>query len=474
MTNPTLSFSVALDIEDCGTTVCDGAWVEYSEDGVNWLKLGAAAQGTNWYNNTDEDLWSIQNYNSWHVSTMNLPAGVERLRIRFVMASDAAVNREGIAIDDIHIYDNLLGIYDGVTMATPITQIVSGNNWIDFTSSGKLVASIQPGNQNLGSTAVQAYINANAVRHTSAQYYHDRNITIKPTNTSLGDSVTVRFYFLETETDTLIKATGCASCTKPSSAYELGVSKYSDPNDNFENGSIGDNSQGIWTFMLPENVNKIPFDKGYYAEFRVKDFSEFWLNNGGFTNSQALPVKLLEFNSVKSGNDALLHWKTSDEDDVSRYEIEVARGNDALQSAQFTKIGEVMSPGNSSETREYNFTDIENGKTGPRYYRLKIIDLDGSYFYSPVRSVVFGNIAAWQVYPNPSSGRFAVTYQLNTGQKMQVQIIDTKGRIVNEFSKTAGGFLEKLNIDLSHQSAGVYIISIRSGDEHFTTKLYKY
>ncbi|HEX6334291.1 MAG TPA: S8 family serine peptidase, partial [Flavisolibacter sp.] len=32
MTTPTLSFSVALDIEDCGATLCDAAWVEYSAD----------------------------------------------------------------------------------------------------------------------------------------------------------------------------------------------------------------------------------------------------------------------------------------------------------------------------------------------------------------------------------------------------------------------------------------------------------
>ena len=39
MTNPTLSFSVAMDLEDCGSTMCDAAWVEYSTDNRTWQKL---------------------------------------------------------------------------------------------------------------------------------------------------------------------------------------------------------------------------------------------------------------------------------------------------------------------------------------------------------------------------------------------------------------------------------------------------
>ena len=46
MTNPTLSFSLALDLEDCGTSLCDGAWVEYSTDGVAWNRLGCFRK---WY-----------------------------------------------------------------------------------------------------------------------------------------------------------------------------------------------------------------------------------------------------------------------------------------------------------------------------------------------------------------------------------------------------------------------------------------
>ncbi|MES2882507.1 MAG: S8 family serine peptidase [Bacteroidota bacterium] len=475
MTKPTLSFSVALDIEDCGTTLCDAAWVEYSADGVTWSKLGTAASGTNWYNKTTSQVWSTQTYFYWHVASAPLPTGLNSLRLRFAFASDEGVTREGIAIDDIHIYDNTKGIYDGLTMTAPVTQSVSGNSWVDITSGGKLVASIQPSNQSLGNTAVQAFILDSALRYNNSQYYHQRNITIKPTN-AITDSVAVRFYFLDKETDTLLRATGCITCGKPASAYDLGVSKYSDPDKSFENGTVLDNQQGLWQFISKENVAIVPFDKGYYAEFKVKDFSEFWLNNGGFTGTTPLPVKMMDFAAQKTGaSEVLLTWKVGSETDVLRYEIEVAKGNDALQAGQFIKAGEVLSAGNTTTIRNYSFTDAEPNKTGARFYRLKIINANGAPVYSPIRSVVFDDVVLWQVYPNPSKGQFFLQYQVGNNEQMEARVYDSKGSLIKMEKAMGTGFQQKLVIDLSKgiYATGVYLLKIQSAGVQRSFKLFK-
>ncbi|HEY0751029.1 MAG TPA: T9SS type A sorting domain-containing protein, partial [Chitinophagaceae bacterium] len=477
MTAPTLSFSLALDIEDCGSTLCDGAWMEYSKDGKTWTKLGANGQGTNWYNKGgSQQLWSVEDYHRWHVATIPIPEAVAGMRFRFVMQTDPAVGRNGIAIDDIHVYDNTKGIYDGITLATPVTQSVSGNGWIDFTSGGKLIASIHPNNQNLGSTDVQAYINTTPVRYTATQYYHDRNITIKPATLSPADSVTVRFYFMDTETEALIAATGCISCSKPGSAYELGVSKYADIGASYENGTIADNNQGLWSFIVPGNVTKVPFDKGYYAEFKVKDFSEFWLNNGGFNRLSPLPVKLMDFNVQKqNNNDVLVRWTVAAESNVSRYEVEVARSNADLQAGNFIKLGEVNSLGTTDQDRNYSFTDTEAGKFGTRYYRLKIVDQDASFTYSPIRSVVFEDAVTWQIYPNPSAGKFNLVYQLSSGEVVEASVYDAKGRLIQQSRTIASGMLQKQVIDITGAavSPGVYILRIHHSGTTRSYKLYK-
>jgi hypothetical protein len=480
MTNPTLSVSIALDLEDCGPALCDGAYMEYSADGVTWTRLGAYGQGTNWYNKNyaGNNLWSEEDYTHWHVATIPLPAGYNRLRLRFVVTSDPFVNREGIAVDDIHIYDNTYGIYDGApyTSNTINQPVVSGSNWFDFTDGGKLIASVNPNGQNLGNTNARAYINTSAVRTNSGQYYHDRNITIKPANVNLADSASVRFYFLDTETENLINATGCPTCTKPTMAYELGVSKYSDADTTKENGTLADNFSQNWLFINSANAVKVPFDKGYYAEFKVKDFSEFWLNNGGLSNNQSLPVELMSFTAKKSNSkNVLAEWTTASERNTARFEIELAKGNAEFQQNHFIKIGEVSSNGNTTTEQHYSFTDIENNKSGIRYYRLKIVDIDGRFSYSAVRPVVFNDEILWQVYPNPSQGVFNLVYQANQGDNINIKVYDINGKLVQQTGLIANGFVQKQIIDLQPAkfAAGLYLLNVAAGENKQVFRLIK-
>ena len=698
MTSPTLSFSMAMELEDCGSTMCDAAWVEYSTDNANWqLLIDTASAGTNWYTRNPPTYWSNQGYTRWHVATMGLPRGVGTIRLRLVMWSDEAINMEGVAIDDIHVYDSAKGIYQGVSPSVTATQPVSGNEWVHFESEGKLVASIKPNGQNLGTTEVQAFIHSGAVRNANQQYYHNRNITIKPQTTTMSDSVAVRMYFLDSESEALLKAAGCSDCAKPASAYELGVSKYSDPDKSKENGEICDDSKANnWSFIRKTAV--VPFQKGYYIEFKVKDFSEFWLNNGGadlrtplstssipvlesvcvdaapvnltaspdggtwsgtgisgatfnpsaagagthtlsysfvgsngctavattnitvnplpaitipplnticvntslvslsatpaggvwtgagvsgasfnpsvagagthtlsytltngngctavgstsvtvnalpvitmptftaveynalpvaltgaapaggswsgkgvangvFTPATAgagthtltysysdaagcssqgtatitvnsIPVRLTNFTVERTGmEDVRANWTIEKEVAILRYELELARGDEALAAGQFTRIGEVPARQSNASVEQYSFMDVEPLKLGKRHYRLKMIAADGSFTYSEVRTVEFP-VITWRVYPNPSSGKFYMTYQVAASEQMEARIYDAKGRLVKQYRKPGSGSMQRLEVDLSPSSfaSGVYMLqTVVNGRKEFF-KLHK-
>ena len=487
VTNPTLSFSLALDIEDCGASICDGAYVEYSLDGKNWSRLGANGQGTNWYNKNyaSNNMWSAQNYDRWHVATIPLSvipvpvAQMTQLRFRFAMFADPEVNREGIAIDDIHVYSNPYGIYDQTGTSPLVNQAaVTGTNWINFIESGtnKLIASVNPNGQNMGSTDVQSHVFTGPVRTNSLQYYHNRNIAIKPATVSLADSATVRFYFLDTETETLINATGCAPCTKPAMAYELGVTKYSDPNDNNEDGTLANNAGGLYSFIIPARVRMVPFDKGYYAEFKVKEFSEFWLNNGWLNGVTPLPLKLISFTARKENSrDVLLEWVTAEESEVDRFEVELSNGNSAFSSGRFDRIGTVYSAGNSMGEQRYQLRDNEPGKSGIRYYRLKIFDKDGTIRYSAVRPVVFSDEVKWQVFPNPTTGLLSLVLQGNDGETATIKLYDASGRVIKQQSQATTGFVQKIWIDLGEPKipAGLYLMEVTVNERNQVFRVMK-
>ncbi len=471
--HPTLSFSLALDIENCGTTFCDAAWVEYSKDGKNWNRL-MNRDAFNWYGNGF--YWNTENYTRWHVATTPLPAGLNDFRIRFVFTSDAAVNKEGIAIDDIHIYDKTDSIYDGETLSLPIKQMVSGENgWVDFKSGNKLVASIQSNGQQLGTTDVNVFINKNGVRHFNNQYYLDRSFTVKPSKIDINDSVTLRLYFLDREAEALINATDC-NCSKPSSAYELGISAYDDSTV-YENGTIDDNKKGFWSFYPTGMVAKVPYDKGYYAEWKVKGFSEFWFSNGGVGGNQTLPVKLMDLTVRKEGrSDVLVSWTVGSESEIDHYEVEVARGTSNLQQNNFESIGRVPSRGITSQQEQYTFTDKEFPKSGARFYRLKIVDIDGAFTYSNIRSLAFPETKDWIVYPNPSQdGKFYFIYQMERSAAATVQLTDAIGRLIKTYQLRGKGYAEKLLVDISAGSfaKGVYMLKVKNEGKEQVFKLYK-
>jgi len=449
--------------------------MEYSLDGTNWSKLGSYGTGTNWYNRAGDNVWDSAGFRRWHTASIGLPK-TAKLQLRFVMKSDGSLIKEGIGVDDIHVYDLQYPIYVIAPQSTPVTQSVSGNGVFHFTSNGKVIASVLPNGNILGNTTVQAYIRPGGfsnVGYINNQYYHPRNITIKPTNTTLPDSTTIRIYFTDAETDTMTRATGCSTCSKPLDAYGLGITKYDDVDDTKENGTLADNTTGNYTFINSNRVTKVPYDNGYYAEFKAKDFSEFWLNNGGGANNHLLPAQLVRFTVQKREKDVQVNWETANEINVDRYEIQLAKGEGAFSSSNFSNVASVKA--NNQTTNSYVFTDVESNKSGARYYRLKVIDKDGTYRYSETKRINFGNSADWYVYPNPVKGTLQVITSADAGTNVEMKLQTVTGQVL--WTKTAKGTgqLEKhqLNINGLHLAAGIYILEITAGAEVKRMKLVK-
>ena len=174
---------------------------------------------------------------------------------------------------------------------------------------------------------------------------------------------------------------------------------------------------------------------------------------------------LVSFTATKQVNkNVLLDWAVANELNVDRYEIQVAKGNAAFQQNNFVAIGTVDSRGNSTQQQQYNFTDVENGKTGVRYYRLKIIGADGSFQYSVVRPVIFNDEFTRKIYPNPSAGIFNLLFQEENGLEVNIKLYDANGRLIYITKTSATGFVQKLILDFSgpKYASGIYLIKVET------------
>lgn len=176
-----------------------------------------------------------------------------------------------------------------------------------------------------------------------------------------------------------------------------------------------------------------------------------------------LPLHLLSFSAVKQGEDVLLQWQTADEINTSHFEIE--RSNDAVV---FKKISSINAAENSG-THNYNFTDNAPAK-GINYYRLKQVDKDGRYTYSPIAKVVFvKDEAAFIAFPNPAGNTITIQY---TGyqKRIQLSIFDLAGRQVM-FKELNSQSIWQANV--SGLAKGVYTIRLDDGAKQSFVKLIK-
>ncbi len=379
--NPMLSFSAAMDIENCGATLCDQAYIEYTFDGSSWTKLGASGLGTNWYDSTF-DIWNTEGFTRWHVASIPLPQPPigQTIHFRFVLASDPGATFEGIAIDDIHIYDLYYPILPAASVAT-VTQSLDPNAWQNYLQTNQLLASVQPANESLNDVAVTLYAHDTVSNPGATQYTFPRSYTIKAPK-SQADSVGIRLYLLDSEVVNVLNDTTCPSCSRIQDAYSLGITQYDNSNHDAENGSLADDTGGVFTYYPYRSVKWVPYDKGYYAEITSKPFSEYWFNDGGPTGNFPAGTDYLNFVAFKNGQVVTTYWHSLIDTAVNTYMLQ--RSADSIN---YTTILDTAALHNNPG--EYTFNDPETlTSSDVRYYRLQwTMNGRGNVYYSPVRKV---------------------------------------------------------------------------------------
>ncbi|GAA3979908.1 hypothetical protein GCM10022407_26420 [Hymenobacter antarcticus] len=148
-----------------------------------------------------------------------------------------------------------------------------------------------------------------------------------------------------------------------------------------------------------------------------------------------LPVELSAFTATAEGRAAVrLVWATASEKNSARFEVE--RSTDGRT---FAAIGAVAAAGSSTALRSYELLDATlPASTATLYYRLKQVDQDGSFSYSPVRTVAVAGVAAGLgLYPNPTHGSGATLTGAVPGT--MVTVFDALGRVVASATADAAG-----------------------------------
>ncbi|GAA3984148.1 T9SS type A sorting domain-containing protein [Hymenobacter antarcticus] len=113
-----------------------------------------------------------------------------------------------------------------------------------------------------------------------------------------------------------------------------------------------------------------------------------------------------------------------------------AASGSSADGQKFTALGIVAAAGSSSSARRYGFVDSKLPGAALLYYRLKQVDVDGTFAYSPVRAVTVNRVAGLALFPNPARTGATLT---GAQPGAVVTVFDALGRLVTSAPADAGG-----------------------------------
>ncbi|MEM1270026.1 MAG: choice-of-anchor Q domain-containing protein [Bacteroidota bacterium] len=146
------------------------------------------------------------------------------------------------------------------------------------------------------------------------------------------------------------------------------------------------------------------------------------------TSAEALPVELTRFEAVHAAGTVSLTWETATETNNAGFDIERRpAGQDAWQT-----LGFVPGFGTTTQAQTYRF-EVDDVTAGRHEFRLKQVDFDGAFEYSPVVEVVVdlpGSYALSEVYPNPFNPTASLTLVLDREESVRIVVYDATGRHV--------------------------------------------
>ncbi|MEM1093924.1 MAG: T9SS type A sorting domain-containing protein [Bacteroidota bacterium] len=187
------------------------------------------------------------------------------------------------------------------------------------------------------------------------------------------------------------------------------------------------------------------------------------------TTDAVLPVELSEFMAVVDGEQAVLRWTTASETNNAGFVVEHRPPTEHMWRA----VTFVSGAGTTSDAQAYAHT-LANLVAGVHHFRLKQVDYDGQFEYSPEVEAtveVTTPYALAAVYPNPFSDTACFTLAIQKEQQVRIAVYDALGRRVAELHDgyLASGAAHVYDLQGGLWPSGLYTVRVEA-DRFVTTR----
>lgn len=189
-----------------------------------------------------------------------------------------------------------------------------------------------------------------------------------------------------------------------------------------------------------------------------------------FSGLEPLPVELVGFEASVKERVNELSWKTATEENALAFVIQKSLNG----PNNFETIGRVNAVGNSSVFQSYSFTD--DAPHSLAYYRLQMIDMDGSFEFSEVLVVERAktDIELIEVFPVPAvDNEVTVLVHAAKDGYAFIDLFDMSGRSIKQDRIELKAGVNSLLLDWQSNEGNLYFFTIYNGRQRISKKILK-
>ncbi len=178
---------------------------------------------------------------------------------------------------------------------------------------------------------------------------------------------------------------------------------------------------------------------------------------GSSTTNNTLPVSLLSFTAQQQNSTIALQWQTTNEINTSHFTIQRS-----VDGVSFSAIGVVSSKGGGA----YNYADNQLPNNATIYYRLQMVDKDGSFTFSKAIAVSLSKQqSALTIFPNPVQQNLYVQLAITKAEKLTLQVIDLQGKILQQQIVDVVIGNTSISINTGVLAKGSYVLVVKGSDQ---------